>query len=561
MRKSVRAALTTVVLAAIGIRLSPLLYYVHWGSDIGEYVAILRGLLDTAHVSTDYGGWGFTYPYFPGMWFLPGAMASLAPVAPSAALGLLVPVAGALAVLPIFLLTARITGEAKAGLFAAALVAVVMPHVYPTSHAAPATVGDLFVFAGLLLFLRLRGDPKALLPFVLVGGALVVTHHLSTYFLLVMVVATLFLRALVRATPAAGETREVAAAGVLVALTLLYWFAYAAPFRDALLSDVDVDPWWLLPAALPVLLAGLAALVVLRRRSERRYRPRYPGLDRAAGLYAGTVGFLFALIAFAAAVAIPGTTIAPPASVLYYFAPVYLLVAFSAPGRRFFDFLRDGLAPFAWILALLASILVGIVAAPRLLIPYRHIEFLIVPLAVLAGIGLFRILDLAGVGQGRRTTVIAIAIVLLAGNALTAFPPPEILGRWQEGTRAPALDAAHWSRDHVDGLLVTDHRASTLAFGFGGVDATWDTTRTPLLAGTFVEARSGLIGIPSPSGVRNGSYVWVDGDIERGVQLYPWDPAVPMSPEAIAKFDDAPFVKVFDNAYARVYWIDWALAP
>ena len=108
---------------------------------------------------------------------------------------------------------------------------------------------------------------------------------------------------------------------------------------------------------------------------------------------------------------------------------------------------------------------------------------------------------------------------------------------------------------------MTDHRASTLAFGFGGVDATGHPTRTPPLAGTFVEARSGLIGIPSPSGVRNGSYVWVDGDIERGVQLYPWDPAVPMSPEAIAKFDDAPFVKVFDNAYARVYWIDWALAP
>jgi len=161
MRKSVRAALTATVLAAVWIRLSPLLYSVHWGSDVGEYVAILRGMLDTAHVSTEYGGWGFTYPYFPGMWFLPGGVASLAPVDPLAALALLVPATGALAVLPIFLLAARITGEAKASLFAAALVAVVMPHVYPTSHAAPATVGDLLVLAGLLLFLRIRADPRA----------------------------------------------------------------------------------------------------------------------------------------------------------------------------------------------------------------------------------------------------------------------------------------------------------------------------------------------------------------------------------------------------------------
>src|SRR3990172_153922 len=130
MRKSVRAALTTVVLAAIGIRLSPLLYYVHWGSDIGEYVAILRGMLDTAHVSTEYGGWGFTYPYFPGMWFLPGGVASLAPPpprppgAPPPPLAPRVRGRGALAVLPISPPAARTPGEAKASLFAAALVAV-----------------------------------------------------------------------------------------------------------------------------------------------------------------------------------------------------------------------------------------------------------------------------------------------------------------------------------------------------------------------------------------------------------------------------------------------------
>src|SRR5207247_11147285 len=102
-------------------------------------------------------------------------------------LNLLIPILGAFAVVPMFLLAVRVTKEARFGLFAAAFLAGAIPHAYTTAHAAPATLGDLFVFAGLVLFLRLRADPKALAPLLLVSGALIVTHHLSASFLLLMV--------------------------------------------------------------------------------------------------------------------------------------------------------------------------------------------------------------------------------------------------------------------------------------------------------------------------------------------------------------------------------------
>jgi len=57
--------------------------------------------------------------------------------------------------------------------------------------------------------------------------------------------------------------------------------------------------------------------------------------------------------------------------------------------------------------------------------------------------------------------------------------------------------------------------------------------------------------------VKNGTYVWIDRDMEAGVRLVPWETAEPMNPAVIAKFDAAPFVKVFDNGYARIYWIAW----
>ncbi len=558
MKKSVPLALTAILLAAIGIRLSPLLSFLYWGSDIGEYYAILRDLEATGHVSTQYAGWGVTYPYFPGMFFVQDALVALSRVGVTAALSLLVPILGALVVVPVFLLGTHVGGEAKVGLFAAAFVAVGMPHVYPTSHTAPGTLGDLLAFSALLLFLRVHRDRRSLLPFAVLSIALVITHHLSTYFLLLMIVFALFFRGILSPhAPSAGVRREVAGVAFLMAVGFAFWFGYATTFRDRILRDVNVDPWWLPLASFPILLAAMAALVRLRRRFPQRYRPRYPDLGRSVALYVLTLAFVLALMGYTVETTIPATSIQMPVSVLVFFAPFYALVALAASGRKFVDFHRGGTALSAWTSALLLSVVVGLFIAPRVIIPYRHMEYIMILLAIFAGVGLSRILDLQGLRPGRRAHVAAACGVLLVANALTAFPPQDLLGGWQEGSRAPALDAAYWSRDHGAGLVVTDHRASTLVFGFGDLDATWDSTQIPLPAESFDEAREGLLAIESPSGRRDAAYVWIDRDVQEGVQLFPWEPALPMESAAVAKFSESPFVKLFDNGYARLYWIAW----
>ncbi|HKZ99810.1 MAG TPA: hypothetical protein VJ326_09530 [Thermoplasmata archaeon] len=557
MRKSGPLALASITLGALSIRWLPLLSFLTWGADIGEYYAVLRDLAATGHVSTAYAGWGVTYPYFPGLFFAQDALAVLSPLDVPTVVSLLAPALGALAVLPVFLLGATITRETKVGLFAAAFVAVAMPHVYSTSHTAPSTLGDLLVFAGLLAFHRAARDRRAVVPTLAIAGALIVTHHLSAYFFMIMAVLAVVLRGFLRASPDGGMRRQVAILVAILAGTFAYWLGYATTFRDGILRDVNVSPWWIIPAAFPVLLGLLALGVRLRRRSAWRYRPVYPELPRAVRLYAATLAFLFGVMAYAIFAAAPGTAMPLPATILIYFAPLCALIALASAGRKFFDFLRGGDAAGGWLGALVLSTLFGAVAAPHVIIPYRHTEYLIVPIAIFAGLALARLLDLAGAGPGARARATAAVGIVLLANVLTALPPPEVIVGWQEGGRAAALDAAYWSRDHVDGLLAADHRASTLAFGFGRVDATWDATRTPFLAGTFEEARDGLLGILAPSGVADASYVWVDRDTEAGVQLFPWEPAHPMSAPAKSKFGESPFIKVFDNGYARAYWIAW----
>ena len=558
MRASSRWALAAIVLAAIGIRLWPVRVHSHWGSDVGEYYAILRDLLASGRVSTDYAGWGITYPYFPGMFFIQGAAVDVGGLSAPVVVNLLVPVLGGLVALPVFVLAASLARDERAGLFAAALVAVAFPHAFPTSHTAPATLGDLLAIASLLLFVKVRRDSRALPLVVLVGLGLVVTHHLSLYFLLVMEVASLFVRGLIRpARLSRGTLREIGALGLVVAATLGFWLGYATTFRDGILRDVDVQPWWLLLAAAPVAVGLMALLVVLRRRTAWRYRPRLPDLRRSAILAGVALAAVYVVLADAVFVFIPGTTIALSPAALILFAPLYVLVSFSAAGRQALDMHPDGIRPTAWLLGLVGSVLVGAAFAPRTLIPYRHMEYVIIVLAIFAGLGFVRTLDLAALRPRARSLATLACAGLLAASALSVYPSRDVLGGWQEGLRPQAVDAAYWSRDRVDGLLLADHQASNVAFGFGGVDATWDRTTAPLLAPTFEDARAGMLAVPSPSGVRDVAYAWVDEDTERGVALYPWEPAAPMPPEAVAKFSESPFVKLFDNGFARVYWVAW----
>src|SRR2546425_232941 len=472
MRKSTALGLAAIALGSISVRLSPLWSFVYWGSDTGEYFSILRTLVRTGHVSTPYYGWGITYPYFPGMFFVQAGLADLGGIDVSTVLNLLVPILGALAVGPMFLLAARIVTEDRFALFAAALLAGANPHVYTTSHAAPATLGDLLAVTCLLLFVRLRSDRRAIIPLLLVSGSLVVTHHLSLYFLLVMVVGAIVVRGLARPWQGgAGTRREIAFAFVLAVGTFAFWFGYATPFRDTILPSVNIQPWWALILAFPVGVAILAGIVFARRRIPWRYRPRYPNLRRPAVGYVVGLAAISVLGLVTVVVAVPGTTFQESPTTLVFFVPLVALLPF--------------------------------------------------------------------------------------GPAITSLPPPSAFAGWHEGTVPQALDPAYWARDYASGLVATDHHGSSTVFGYGGINATWDRTRAPFLVNIPGDPLNGLGSIDSPSGVKNATYVWIDRDMKAGVRLGPFEPAVPMPLDVVAKFDGSPFVKVFDNGYAQLYWIAW----
>ena len=60
-----------------------------------------------------------------------------------------------------------------------------------------------------------------------------------------------------------------------------------------------------------------------------------------------------------------------------------------------------------------------------------------------------------------------------------------------------------------------------------------------------------------PAGDKRLDFVLITNKIQSGVTLKQWDPAEPMSDSAINKFDSEPFIKLYDNGDAKLYYIDF----
>jgi hypothetical protein len=558
VKRSTAAALFAILLLAVLMRLLPLLRSLYWGSDFGEYYALTQSLAESGTLPTDYRGWGVTYPDFPGLYAVNAAFV-VSGMPADAAVSLVVPLVAGFAVLPLFLLAARVARDDLAGLVAAAFLAVAMPHVYATSHVTPASLGDFLLVGALLMFVGLRRSPKLFAPLLLAGLAIVVTHHLAAYVLVLAAASALLLRAVLDAKLTVRAVRlELAFLALLLAATLAFWTTYASSLWSIIAREASVPAYALaVGAAALVLLVPL--VIVLRRRTAWRFRPRARsarGAGFAAGLAATTA---FAIVGVATIVPVAGTTIRLSLVTPLLFAPFFAFLGFAAAGRKTMDFSREGTDVTAWFLALVLSIVFGALAAPEVLIPYRHIEYVVIPLAVMVGAG-WRWLTMS---EGARGQIAAggVALLLVAGTAASALPTRDAIVGFQEGISPRTVEAALWVREHGYGLVAGDHRLSTVLFGVGGVDATWDRAGDLWHTEEVNATLAAMASVPVVDGVTRVSWVVIDVDLRAGVQTSPFAPASPLLPAEAAKFATTPFQKAFDSGFAQVYLVNWGLAP
>ena len=558
--------LGAVVLLVTFVLLAPLNSFALFGSDTGEYYHLTATLTTTGHLPTSgYTGWGTAYPDFPGLFLLAGAVAGAANGGPLGALTVAVPVVAALSVVPLFLLFRRLVPQPTIALLGAAFASVLMPRAFSLAHPAPLSLGDFFVVAALWLFVEGRRDARFYLPLALGAGALIVTHHLSSYFFLVSAVGGLVVFELWR--PGAWSRRFplrelVFLAGFTVVL-LVYWFVLSPQFVHILhtglagLGEGLVIP---LSAAAVLLLAIAGAAIRWRRRRPHRSPSfRYPSTASVLRDMVLILGVEIAGITAITVIPLPGTAQTTVVAALVFFVPVFLTVVLAAGSRRLSTAFRLGPFTIAWMAVL------GLAAAAALLVSNpelpadRHVEYLVIPLGLVVALGIGHLVGRWVTPHGRPavTAAGAAVVLLLAANAAIVYPPPSDFGGFEEGL-TPA-DAALWMWVGIGlptwATVASDHRLSSMIYGFDGNPATWDSTPNLFTGSSWPLAAAELNGSVAPHTVRPINAIAVDQTMRAGVALDPSGLAIPMSPAAVTWFGEPPFVPLYENGPERVYWV------
>lgn len=558
MKRWVAASLFGLALVAILLRLFPLVRSPYWGSDFGEYYVLTKGLVERGFVALPYEGWGITYPYFPGLFLFNGAFA-LAGVPVDAAVVFPTPIVAGLSVLPIFLIAARVTGDDSAALVAAAILAVVMLHVYATSHAIPATLGDFLLLGALLMYVGIRRSPRILVLAVPTALAILVTHHLATYALILAAVGSLLLRAILESGITVRAVRyELAFLAFLMGSTLGYWLTYGSVLWNLILANSPFSAGVLVGGAL-FLIAIVPIVMWVRKRSAWRFRPRAPSLRSAAIVTTLAFATSFIIVGIAVVATVPGTAIRLTPFHLIVFVPTFALLALSAAGRRVMDLSREGVDATAWFVVLVLSAAIGAAVAPTVLIPYRHVEYLAIPTAIMAGAGA-RWLSLGKESSVALVATVGVVGILVASSAVVSVPPPSVMAGFDESTSTNSAVAVLWAREHARGLVAGDHRLSSILFGFAGVDATWDRENRFWHEENVTKALDWMRAVRVRDQILRVDWVVVDDNLRAGVQTSPFDSALPLPPGEEEKFMRPPFHKVFDSGSVQVYFLNWGLA-
>ncbi len=275
MKKWSFFALLSVFLLGLTMRILPLFHYALWGSDTGEYYFLTKALVENHYILFDYPGWGFGYPYFPGMFILTGS-AGLLGLNKMAMLSLITPIISSLSVILIFFITKNVFKDDRIGIVSALLFAVAIPHVFTTSHPMPGSLGDFLLLFCVLLFIKSYNNKKFILLLVPSTITLIVTHHLSSYFLFISILFFVFIRELLQKKSDKKKLRiELPFLGFLFIGMMIQWLWIAKPFEKIIYDAFKIQPLIL------VLLSCLAfsilpIIVFIRRKLSWEHKPKPP---------------------------------------------------------------------------------------------------------------------------------------------------------------------------------------------------------------------------------------------------------------------------------------------
>lgn len=548
-------ALVSIFFIALSLRLILPLEFNVWGPDTGENYFITNFLATQGTMPSPYYGFGTTYTEFPVVYQLVASIAKLGGVSTAAAVELSMPFITSLVVFPIAGIALALTSKRSVALFSSLFYATSVVIIGHTSIISSDTLGEVVLIFFIYFYLNSKRDRLMTVLAMLSGLAMIPTYHLGTVLLLLFLFASLVYYSFFRREDSNELLKSLFFILTITTLTWVYWLFLAPVFLS---NFILKNPQLTIEEAIsaPYVLAFLIFIIgsfVRRRPAANEGRQHY---KLRAEYFISALAVGVAAVVYLSIFGDTSVPLYPSAYTLLNLPSVVVtLLAFAV----FVPTLRDERRVIPLGLAVIAVgliIVIGLLTNIAFLVPQRLVEFLLLFIATFAGIGLAALLERSR-KRTRIAVTMALALVLIfAGGLSTVFVGQSTTPSKIGATPAGDLSAAVWLKvsSSPGSMVASDHRLSSLIFGFSDRNATWEKGGYPIFtSGSLSSLEANLNLTSTPSGEKTVDYLLLDNYMVQHGNFYPNQTAIPVSSSVLSNLRTGDFVLVYSNGFAAVY--------
>ena len=478
---------------AIIIRSLPAWTNAAWGCDFGIYYGLTQSFVNTGDIFNSYSGWGLSYQYFPMLYLITGGAHYITGIDIVVLLPKIAPIFGGLSIFIFYFVVKELLHSKKIALLSSLFLAVLPFHVYQTSQAAPLTIGHFFLMLSLYFFIKTRKNNKFIIPLLLSTSFLIMTHHLTTYIYLISIVCIIFIENISKKEWTESYKKDYLYITIASILTFSYWIIIATPVFDSFMKgglkigSIYINQYITIISFYLMLFLSIV-IIKTRRKFDIFWDTKRQKLP-SSYLFIFTISIsILAFIIFTNFDFRWAKIYLTPESFLL-FLPFLIALGFGSIGARKILSMKNGSITGGWFLAIGLSLIYGFISQNKIILPHRHLEYIMAPLSIMVIYGIIEVtkFDYKNISITRFRKIHLkkhqiifplLILILVTTNAASVYPSYlalEKLDTSYETITDGNFAAINWINENLDRnttLVASDHRLSLLANAYG-----FNTTR------------------------------------------------------------------------------------
>jgi len=530
--------LILITILAIILRSIPGWVNAAWGADFGIYYGITKTVVETRAVFPPYSGWGSSYNEFPVLYMVNAFVQWITGIDIFIIMPKLTPIFGGLSILIFYFFLYELIKDKKIALLSALFLAVLPFHVYQTSHASPLTMGHFFMILSMYLFLKYRKNTKYTIPLLISTLLLIMSHHLTTYFYIIILIFIIFIENVKSKNWTVTFKKDIYYIITSSAMIFSYWALIAKTvYQDFMGSGIPLGIikleaihiiflfyllfftiFWFIKLirrhylfienikmkirrfSIDILSTIKAIIPTLKTNEKTKkigsvlwFKSKNQSNYFILKFLLMLVGILSIMILFLF-IKIPWTNFTFTIETIFYSFPLLITVSLAVAGFGYVFKQKKGLFICGWFLAVLISLFFALVTNNHVILPDRHIEYIMTPIAVLAVYGLggifsdpnykkllsnltikktqsfSRLFRWIKISKTIRFAFLFIVIILVLSLASTVYVSYSSLNVAVEEITNEDVNVVKWMSENLDknsSMIASDHRLARLTESYG----------------------------------------------------------------------------------------------